>query len=85
MTIIDQYIFDHQDTMTNSEMAVRIGIPELDVKIKRIYLKKPIKESTTDKLDEIHALSLLVIERKEGWAVEVAKRRIKDINRILNM
>lgn len=86
MTIIDQYIVEHRDFLPDLQLAQRIGITVPQV-IQRKAVLKRYKNKEDPKYDlsfEMVALLELIKQRKTGWAVEVAKERIKKIATVIN-
>jgi hypothetical protein len=79
MNIIDQYIADHYyDPL--SDLAFELGISIGYVAKRRIRLKPnptPAPKVWVD--NERLALVQLIQERQTGWAVDVAKERLKKL------
>lgn len=86
MTVVDQYIFVHQDQLSTAELADKLGLPFDLVRHKRDRLNKAeIKPPKNISIhDEIHALVQFIIEREEGIWVEIAKRRVFELNKAAN-
>lgn len=86
MTIIDQYIVDHRDEMNNQQMAIRLGVTDDFVRSRkaRLTLEMPVKVVPISAEEEIYALVQFILQRKTGVLVEIAERRIIDINKTLN-
>lgn len=88
MTIVDQYIVDHRHEMNNRQMSGRLGVSEDFIRIRKARLNRVSREVKVDASisaqDEIYALVQFILQRKSGVLVEIAKRRITDINRRLN-
>lgn len=79
MTIIDKYISTTMNSPA-SKIATELGISENFVKCRREILitsKRPVY--SLDIIDEIRALINLIDTRKTGWAVDIAKNRIKQL------
>lgn len=79
MTIVDQFIYDHQSSMTDSELSAALGVSEHHVATRRRYLSHELRQImyvTGDIDGEIKALIALIEERKTGWAVDIAKARL---------
>ncbi|SMC46137.1 hypothetical protein [Pedobacter africanus] len=84
MTIVDQYILDHRDEMNNQQMADKLGVSDEFVRTRKARLslesqQLPVKLTITAK-EEIYALVQFILQRKSGVLVDIAERRIKDIN-----
>lgn len=84
MNIIDQYIADHQNEMTNSQMAEKIGVSEVFISLRRKVISKPLPQIPVSKEEELHALVQFILKRKTGCLVDIAERRIKDISELIN-
>jgi hypothetical protein len=79
MTIIDQYISAHPSN-TNEELADAIGITERLVQARRLALADKVQVGFSVSInDEINALANVIEVRKSGWAVDVAKERIRQL------
>lgn len=84
MTIVDKYIADHKDKMTNGELAARIGVSEEFVAKRKCVPFKQVPTILVTAEEEIHALVQFALERKTGYLVDIAERRIRDISKSLN-
>jgi hypothetical protein len=80
MTIIDRYISNNTTTPA-AKLANALGVSETFVKCRRAILADtgPVPHPLTTN-EEIHALIYLIDERKEGWAVDVARERIRRLD-----
>lgn len=80
MTIIDKYISEHYKNQTSQVMSYHLGISQDFVEKKLqdlsfINLEKLISAGNPE--EEIKALLSLIQVRVSGWAVEIAKERIR--------
>lgn len=77
MTLIDSYISAHLSSSA-SELAERIGVTEGFVKTRRLALADKVQVGYSVSIeDEINALLNLINIRQTGWAVDMAKERIR--------
>lgn len=84
MTIIDQYIADHKDEMTNGEMAAVIGVSAEFIATRKYSPVKPLPTIQITAEEELYALVQFIIKRKTGCLVDIAEQRIRDISKSLN-
>lgn len=84
MTIVDQYIADNETLMSDREMALRLGLSCEYVKVRRKRQMWTPPFIAISPQDEIYALLQFIQKRKTGLLVDIAKRRIIDINKTLN-
>ena len=82
MSLIDDYIDLHHESMTVSAMAKRLGVPDHRVEEK---LRRKLKVYTNYEPISISqdqtALLHFIEERKEGVWVDIAKQRLKDLQK----
>lgn len=85
MTIIDQYILENRDKMNVRDMATSLGVSDDFVRSRKSRLSSkpdaPLVRITAEQ--EMYALVQFILERKTGLLVEIAERRIIDINNAL--
>lgn len=90
MSIINDFILDHQSEMTDKQMAVALGMYQKTVKARRIALqrsgKRPVKRKPVNEElpDELLSLIYLVELRQTGWAADVARQRIETLRKFKN-
>lgn len=86
MTIVDQYITDNVQYYPVAHIANKLGVDPAMVR-SRIKLLVPepsiyTPPATIDK--EMTALLRLIENRKTGWAVDVAKQRLRELQDYIN-
>lgn len=82
MTIIDQYISDNYQTKAANQISVELGLNYKYVlsRIRNLRRNKSFPgKSAISRSNEVVALNALISERGSGWAVEVAKERIRKL------
>jgi PP-loop superfamily ATP-utilizing enzyme len=76
MTIIDKYI-SNNPCRPAAIVAEELGVSETFVKCRREIINQVTQpESKSNVTEEIYALVNLIDVRKIGWAVDIAKQRI---------
>lgn len=86
MTIIDQFITDNHEVMTSQQMAEMLGASREYVNKRKSLLNCP-KPKVVERIsvtDEIVSLLKLIEIRQTGWAVDIAKQRIRDLSKLTN-
>lgn len=89
MNLIDSFILAHHDEMTVPEIAYHIGIESksITMRMKRLLSAKAKTDMYLKPVslnDEIVGLIKLIEDRQTGWAVDVAKQRLIDLNKLSN-
>ena len=80
MTIIDKYISEHYKTKQAYRIAADLGLSYQHVRDKITKVKRndiANVKPTANRRQEIKALLNLIQIRVSGWAVEIAKERIR--------
>ncbi|WP_183560610.1 hypothetical protein [Mucilaginibacter sp. SP1R1] len=81
MTVIDKYISNNPGRPA-ARLAEEIGVSETFVKCRMLALVAASELARPITLtDEIHALINLINVRKDGWAVDIARERICQLDK----
>ncbi|WP_316743736.1 hypothetical protein [Pedobacter antarcticus] len=82
MTIIDKYISDNYQVKPAAVMSNELGLNYKYVQARITRIRKDKLSGANQNMkrsEEVRALNLLISTRVSGWAVEIAKERIRKL------